>query len=54
MYSSTCIQKIRQTNSAETPLVILIKKHHETKKKKKSKKLRPASSHSGSPSSTHL
>jgi hypothetical protein len=26
------IQKIRQTNTAETPLVILIKKHHETKK----------------------
>ena len=29
------IQKIRQTNTAETPLVILIKKHHETKKKEK-------------------
>ena len=32
------IQKIRQRNTAETPLVILIKKHHETKKKKKKRK----------------
>jgi hypothetical protein len=29
------IQKIRQRNTAETPLVILIKKQHKTKKKKK-------------------
>jgi len=36
------IQKIRQRNTAETPLVILIKKQHQTKKKKKTqKKLRP-------------
>ena len=35
------IQKIRQTNTAETPLVILIKKHHETKKKKKKGKIAP-------------
>jgi hypothetical protein len=36
------IQKIRQINTAETPLVILIKKQHKTKKKKKNgKKMRP-------------
>jgi hypothetical protein len=33
------IQKIRQRNTAETPLVILIKKHHETKKKEKKVKI---------------
>ena len=32
------IQKIRQRNPAETPLVILIKKQHKTKKKKKNAK----------------
>jgi hypothetical protein len=35
------IQKIRQRNTAETPLVILIKKQHKTKKKKNAKKMRP-------------
>jgi hypothetical protein len=34
-HAGSHIQKIRQTNTAGTPLVILIKKHHETKKKKK-------------------
>ena len=37
------IQKIRQTNTAETPLVILIKKNTtKPKRKKKKEKLRPA------------
>ena len=36
------IQKIRQRNTAETPLVILIKKQHKTKTKKMlKKKMRP-------------
>jgi hypothetical protein len=35
------IQKIRQRNTAETPLVILIKRQHRPKRKKNAKKLRP-------------
>ena len=41
VYVGSHIQKIWQRNTAETPLVNLIKKQHATKKKKKkSKKLR--------------